>query len=71
MSNVDAAVMIDFSGETNSGVIAECYFSSADTADATTARIDFTGGHCFECYFAGDADSYGIVGGGSAIYNNS
>lgn len=71
VSNVDAAVMINLAGATCSGVIAECYFSSADTADANTAGITFAGGHCFECYFAGDADSYGIAGGGSGIYNNA
>ncbi len=35
-----------------------------------TAGIDFTGGHVFECYVAGDADSFGIVGGGT-VYGNT
>jgi len=69
-SNVDGALFLDFNGAANSGGITNCYFSSIDTADAVTAGIDFTGGHVFECYVAGEADSYGIVGGGTA-YNNA
>lgn len=69
-SNVDGALFLDFNGTANSGLISECYFSSIDTADAVTAGIDFTGGHVFECYVAGDADSFGIVGGGT-IYGNT
>lgn len=69
-SNVDGALFIDFNGAANSGVIAECYFSSIDTAGAVTAGFDFTGGHIFECYVAGEADSYGIIGGGT-IYNDA
>lgn len=69
-SNVDDALFLDFNGGANSGGVTNCYFSSIDTADAVTAGIDFTGGHVFECYVAGEADSYGIVGGGTA-YNNA
>jgi hypothetical protein len=69
-SNVDGALFIDFDGAANSGSIENCYFSSIDTAGAVTAGIDFTGGHVFECYVAGEADSFGIVGGGTA-YNNA
>lgn len=71
VSNVDGALHIDFNGTTNSGVISQCYFSSADGADATTTAVDFTGGHCFECYVAGEADAWGLVGGGAAVYNNA
>lgn len=70
VSNVDGALQIDFNGSANSGVIAECYFSSADGAGAITTGIDATGCHVFECYFAGEADSFGLVGGGT-VYNNS
>jgi hypothetical protein len=71
VSNVDGAIFIDFSGSTCSGVIAECYFSSADTAGAV-GTFDFTGGHMFECYVAGEADTFGLVGGGSGtVYNNA
>ena len=70
-SFVDAAVLIDFTDATNGGLITNCYFSSDDAADATTTGVEFTGGHCFECYFAGDADSFAIAGGGAAIYNNA
>jgi pectate lyase len=69
-SNVDGALFLDFNGAANSGVVSECYFSSIDVAGATTAGFDFTGGHVFECYVAGEADTYGIVGGGSA-YNDA
>lgn len=68
-SNVDGALFLDFNGAANSGEISYCRFSSIDTADAVTAGIDFTGGHVFECYVAGDADSFGIVGGGTAYGN--
>ena len=69
-SNVDGALFLDFNGTANSGVVTWCMFSSIDTAGAVTAGFDFTGGHVFECYVAGEADSYGIVGGGTA-YNNA
>jgi hypothetical protein len=68
-SNVDGAVFVDFQGTACSGGITNCYFSSIDTAGAVTACINFTGGHVFECYVAGDADSFGIVGGGT-VYSN-
>ncbi len=66
-SNVDAANFIDFGGAACSGVISNCMFSSLDIAGAMTT-IDFTGGHVFECYVSGEADKYGIVGGGT-IYS--
>jgi hypothetical protein len=69
-SNVDGALFLDFNGGANSGGVTNCYFSSIDTAGATTAGFDFTGGHFFECYVAGEADTYGIIGGGSA-YNDA
>ena len=68
-SNVDGAAFIDFDGAANSGLVCNCYFSSIDTAGAVTAGFDMTGAHCFECYVAGDADSFGLVGGG-AVYTN-
>lgn len=69
-SNVDGAAFIDFNGTANSGGVTNCYFSSIDAAGAVTAGFDFTGGHIFECYVAGEDDTYGIIGGGTA-YNNS
>lgn len=69
-SNVDGALFTDFNGAANSGGITNCYFSSIDTAGAVTAGFDFTGGHIFECYVAGEDDTYGIIGGGAA-YNNA
>ena len=69
-SNVDGALFLDFNGTANSGGVTNCYFSSLDVAGAVTAGFDFTGGHIFECYVAGEADTYGIIGGG-AIYDNA
>ena len=66
----DAALLIDFNGTANTGTISNCYFSSLDIADAVTIGIDATGMHAFECYVAGEADTYGIIGGGTA-YNNA
>ena len=68
-SNVDGANFIDLSAATNSGVISNCYFSSIDTAGAVTAFGDVTGMHIFECFVAGDGDSFGLVGGGT-LYTN-
>ena len=70
-SFIDGALIIDFNGAANGGLITNCYLSSNDAADATTAGIDFSGGHSFEVYVAGDADSFAIVGGGAAVYNNA
>ncbi len=69
-SNTDGALFLDFNGAANSGAVSNCYFSSLDTAGAVTDGFDFTGGHIFECYVAGEADTYGIIGGGTA-YNNA
>ena len=67
-SNVDGALFLDFNGTANSGVVANCYFSSIDTAGAVTAGFDLTGMHAFELYVAGEADAWGLVGGGT-IYS--
>ena len=68
-SNIDGALWIDFDGAANSGLVANCYVSSIDTAGATSTG-DFTGGHFFECYVSGDADAFGLVGGGGVVYTN-
>jgi len=68
-SNIDNAVFIDLNGTANGGTVSRCNFSSIDTVGAVTAGFDLTGAHCFECYVAGDANSYGIVGGGT-VYGN-
>lgn len=67
-SNVDGALFLDFNGAANSGFVSNCYFSSLDIAGAVAAGFDFTGGHFFECYVAGEADTFGIVGGGTGPY---
>ena len=69
-SNVDGALWVDFNGTANSGVVRNCYVSSIDTAGATSTG-DFTGGHFFECYVSGEANAFGLVGGGGVVYNNA
>jgi len=69
-SNVDGALWVDFNGAANSGLITNCNVSSIDTAGAQNT-LDFTGGHSFNCRVAGEADSWGLVGGGSAVYDNA
>lgn len=68
-SNVDDALFLDFNGTANGGEVSYNRFSSIDTAGAVTAGFDLTGMHAFENYVAGDADSYGIIGGGTAYSN--
>jgi len=69
-SNVDGALWVDFNGTANGGVVKNCVVSSIDTAGATSIG-DFTGGHFFECYVSGEADAFGLVGGGGVVYNNA
>jgi len=66
-SNVDEAIMVNFSG-TCTGLITHCYFSSIDDGGAITAGITASGMQCFECYFTGEADKWGLLGGMTAIY---
>ncbi len=70
-NNKDDGFFIIGSASTNSGVIRDCMFGGADTADGEAAGIDMTGTHCFECYFSGAVGGWGIVGGGSGVYVNS
>jgi hypothetical protein len=69
-SNIDGALWVDFDGAACGGLIARCYVSSIDGAGATSTG-DFTGGHFFECYVSGEADAFGVVGGGGVVYNNA
>jgi hypothetical protein len=69
-SNIDDALWIDFNGAANGGVVKNCVVSSIDTAGAT-ATGDFTGGHFFECYVSGEANAFGLVGGGGVVYNDA
>jgi hypothetical protein len=69
-SNIDGALWVDFNGAANGGLVTNCYVSSIDTAGATSTG-DFTGGHFFECYVSGEADAFGLVGGGGVVYNNA
>ena len=69
-SNIDGALWVDFNGAANSGLITNCNVSSIDAAGAQTT-LDFTGGHAFRCYVAGEADAWGLEGGGAAVYNNA
>lgn len=72
-SNIDGAKFIYSTSASNSGVIANCYFSSIDTAGAITTACDFTGGHLFETYVSGEANAWGLLGGavGGAVYDNA
>ena len=70
-SNVDGALFIDFNGAANSGLVTNCYFSSIDVAGGISDGFDFTGGHFFECYVAGEPDLFGIIGGGTGPYVNA
>jgi hypothetical protein len=70
-SNIDGAKFIYSTSAANSGLISNCYFSSIDSAGAITAGFDFSGGHLFECYVSGEVDTYGLIGGGAAAYNNA
>ena len=69
-SNVDGALWVDFNGAANSGLIVDCNVSSLDTAGAQNT-LDFTGGHAFKCFVSGEADAWGLEGGGTAVYNNA
>jgi hypothetical protein len=69
-SNIDDALWLDFHGAANSGVCKNCVVSSIDTLGATS-KGDFTGGHFFECYVSGDADAFGLIGGGGVVYANT
>ena len=69
-SNIDGALWVDFNGAANSGIIKNCVVSSIDTAGAQNT-LDFTGGHAFQCYMSGEADAWGLEGGGTAVYNNA
>jgi len=70
--DVDDAALFIISDQTdNSGCITNCYFSSTDVAGAINAGLNWTGGHFFECYVSGEADSWGLIGGGAQVYNNA
>jgi hypothetical protein len=69
-SNIDGALWVDCNGAANGGLITNCNVSSIDIAGAQVT-LDFTGGHAFNCRVAGEADTWGLEGGGSGVYNNS
>lgn len=69
-SNIDGALWVDFNGAANGGIIQNCNVSSIDTAGAQNT-LDFTGGHAFNCRVSGEADAWGLEGGGGAVYNNA
>lgn len=69
-SNIDGALWVDFNGAANSGLITNCNVSSIDIAGAQNT-LDFTGGHAFNCRVAGEADTWGLEGSGTSVYNNA
>lgn len=70
-NNTQGGFFIISSASTNGGVIANCMFGGADTADSDIQGIDMTGAHCFECYFSGAVGGWGLLGGGSGVYVNA
>ena len=68
-SNKDGAKFIGWSGA-STGVMWGCSYSSIDTAGATGsagAGHVTSGFHQHNCYVSGDADGWGIIGGGTAL----
>jgi len=60
-SNIDGALHIDFDGTACSGAVTNCYFSSLDVAGAVALAVDFSGGHVFNCFVSGEANTSGIT----------
>lgn len=67
-SNIQGALFIGLSGNCT-GLVSRCNFSSIDSAGGQTAGFDSTGMPYFECYTAGDADTWGLVCGSTAVYS--
>ncbi len=67
-NNTQGGFFLISSASTNGGVVANCMFGGADTADSDIQGVDVTGAHCFECYFSGAVGGWGLLGGGSGIY---
>ena len=70
-SNVDGAICIAGGGATNTGVIKDTHFGSADAADFAAGAVTIAGAHCFNCMGSGDVNGYGVPCGGAQIYNNA
>ncbi len=65
--NADAAAeFIDFSG-TNTGIMRDCVFSSIDAAGAISDGFVNSGFLAMNCWVSGEAQGWGIIGGGNAI----
>ena len=65
-SNKDGAKFIGFSG-TSTGVIWGCSFSSLDVAAAISDGFVTSGFHAHNCYVSGEADKWGLLGGGAGL----
>ena len=66
VSPKDEALFIGFSG-TCTGIMRDCCFSSLDVAAAVSGGYTNSGFMAMNCYIAGEADKWGILGGGAAI----
>ena len=64
----DGALFIGFSG-TCTGIMRDCAFSSLDVAGAISGGFVNSGFLAMNCWVSGEADKWGILGGGNAIYS--
>ncbi len=62
----DDAKFIGFSG-TCTGIMRDCCFSSLDVASAISGGFVNSGFMAMNCYVSGEADKWGIIGGGASI----
>ncbi len=64
----DGAKFIGFSG-TCTGIMRDCAFSSLDVAGAISDGFVNSGFLALNCWVSGEADKWGILGGGNAAYS--
>lgn len=65
----DGALFIGFSGAACTGIMRDCTFSSLDVAGAIADGFVNQGFLAMNCWVSGDANGWGILGGGNAIYS--
>lgn len=64
----DGALFIGFSG-TCTGIMRDCTFSSLDVAGAISDGFVNSGFLALNCWVSGEANGWGILGGGNAAYS--
>ena len=67
-SNVDQGLLVGYSGNCT-GLTRTSYASTISGSDGTTVGYIASGMQTFQWYVSGEADKWGIVGGGSAVYS--